>query len=203
MKTKIFLIRSAECEGNIKNILGESKNFAITEHGKRTIDVLTEYFKNERIYRIYSSESTMCLETVEKLSVELGLEIKKDKNLQEKFFGIYDGMTWEEIINNSQELKKFRKKKIEILGIPKQESTKQVEDRMLKVIENIAVENLGQNIIVVSHGVAIETFLRAVVGIPYSEEKDKYFQKNSAINIIVYDDELEQFEVKEVAKIIY
>ena len=110
---------------------------------------------------------------------------------------------WEEIIEKSPELKKFRKKKIEILGIPGQESTKQVEDRMLKVIEEIATENLGQNVVIVSHGVAIETFIRAVVGIPYSEEKDKYFQKNSAINLVIYDDEFEEFEIKEVSKIIY
>lgn len=203
MKTKIFLIRNAECERNTNNILGESKNYKITDYGKRTIDILTEYFKKEMIYNIYSSESTMCLETVEKIAEELNIEIKKEQDLREKFFGIYDGKKWEEVIEEVPELKKFRKKKIEILGIPGQESTKQVEDRMLSVMEKIAEENLGQNVLVVSHGVAIETFLRVVVGIPYSEEKDKYFQKNAAINLVVYDDEFEVFEVKEVAKIIY
>lgn len=203
MKTKIFLVRNAECEGNINNILGECENFGITEHGKKTIDVLTEYFQKQMIYNIYSSESTMCLETVEKLSQALGIEIKIEKDLREKSFGIYDGKKWDEIDIEQPELKKFRKKKIEILGIPGQESTKQVEDRMLSIMEKIAEENLGQNVLVVSHGVAIETFLRAVVGIPYLEEKDKYFQKNAAINVVVYDDEFEVFEVKEVAKIIY
>lgn len=203
MKTKIFLVRNAECEGNINNILGECENFRITEHGKKTIDVLTEYFQKQMIYNIYSSESTMCLETVEKLSQALGIEIKIEKDLREKSFGIYDGKKWDEIDIEQPELKKFRKKKIEILGIPGQESTKQVEDRMLSVMEKIAEENLGQNVLVISHGVAIETFLRAVVGIPYSEEKDKYFQKNAAINVVVYDDEFEVFEVKEVANIIY
>ena len=203
MRTKLFLIRNAECEGNINNILGESENFKITEHGKRTIEILTEYLKSKKIYSIYSSESTMCLETVEKLSRDLGIEIKIEKDLKEKSFGIYDGKNWEDIIKESPNLKKYRKKKIEILGVPNQESTKQVEDRMFKVMEKIAEENLGQNVVVVSHGVAIETFLRAVVGIPYSEEKDKYFQKNCAINLIIYDDEFEEFEVKEVSKIIY
>lgn len=203
MRTKLFLIRNAECEGNINNILGESENFKITEHGKRAIEILTEYLKSQKIYSIYSSKSTMCLETVEKLSKELGIEIKIEKDLKEKSFGIYDGKNWEDIIKESPNLKKYRKKKIEILGIPNQESTKQVEDRMFKVMEKIAEENLGQNVVIASHGVAIETFLRAVVGIPYSEEKDKYFQKNCAINIVVYDDEIEEFEVKEVSKIIY
>ncbi|MBP3597692.1 MAG: histidine phosphatase family protein [Clostridia bacterium] len=203
MKTKLFLVRNAECEGNINNILGESNNFKITEHGKKTIEVLTEYFKNEMIYNIYSSESTMCIETVDKIAQSLNIKIKIENELREKSFGIYDGKNWDEIIKEQPELKKFRKKKIEILGIPNQESTKQVADRMLKIMEKIAEENLGQNVIVVSHGVAIETFLRVVVGIPYSEEKDKYFQKNAAINVVIYDDEFEVFEVKEVAKIIY
>ena len=179
------------------------KEIAEKSNGKKTIEVLTEYFQNQMIYNIYSSESTMCLETVEKLAKNLGIEIKIEKELREKSFGIYDGKKWEEINVEQPELKKYRKKKIEILGIPNQESTKQVEDRMFKAMEKIAEENLGQNVVVVSHGVAIETFLRAVVGIPYSEEKDKYFQKNAAINVVVYDDEYEVFEVKEVAKIIY
>lgn len=203
MKTKIYLIRNAECFGNIDNILGEKNNYDITDKGYETIDVLTNYFKDKKISSIYSSCSTMCLETVEKLSKELNIEVKKVEGLREKSFGIYDGEKWENILKEAPSLKKYRKKKIEILGIPGQESTKQVEDRMFKVIDTIANDNLGQIVLIVSHGVAIETFLRSVVGVPYSEDKDKYFQKNSAINYIEYDEDVAEFEVKEVAKIIY
>lgn len=202
MKTKIYLIRSAECFGNIENILGEKNNYDITDKGYETIDSLTAYFKDKRISSIYSSLSTMCLETVEKISKELNIEVKKVEDLREKSFGIYDGEKWADVLKQAPSLKKYRKKKIEILGIPGQESTKQVEDRMFKVISEIANDNLGQNVLIVSHGVAIETFLRAVVGIPYSEDKDKYFQKNGAINYIEYDEDVDEFEVKEVAKII-
>lgn len=203
MKTKIYLIRNAECFGNIDNILGEKNNYDITDKGYETIDVLTGYFKDKKISSIYSSFSTMCLETVEKVSKELNIEVTKVEGLKEKSFGIYDGEKWENILKEAPSLKKYRKKKIEILGIPGQESTKQVEDRMFKVIDTIANNNLGQTVLIVSHGVAIEIFLRAVVGVPYSEDKDKYFQKNGAINYIEYDEDVEEFEVKEVAKIIY
>lgn len=203
MKTKIYLIRSAECLGNIEDILGEKNDYDITEKGYRTIDILTNYFKDKKISKIYSSKSTMCLKTVEKLSKELNIEIKKDENLREKFFGIYDGEKWSEVLKKAPNLKKYRKKKIEILGIPGQESTKQVEDRMFKIIGKIARRNLSSTVLIVSHGVAIETFLRAVVGIPYSEDKEKFFQKNSAINFLEYDEDLDEYELKEVSKIIY
>ncbi len=203
MKTKIYLIRNVECFGNIEKILGEKKNYDITSKGYEMIECLTEYFKTKKISNIYSSFSTVCLETVEKLAKELNIEVKKEKNLREKFFGIYDGKKWSEIIEEDPKLKKYRKKEIEILGIPNQESTKHVEDRMLKVITQIANENLGQNVLIVSHGVAIETFLRAVVGISNADDKEKYFQKNGAINYIEYDEDVDEFEVKEVAKIIY
>ena len=203
MKTKIYLIRNAECFGNIEKILGEKTNYDITAKGYEMIDSLTEYFKTKMISSIYSSNSTICLETVDKLAKELNIEVKKEKDLREKYFGIYDGKKWAEILEADPKLKKYRKKEIEILGIPNQESTKHVEDRMIKVITQIANDNLGQNVLIVSHGVAIETFLRAVVGISNADEKEKYFQKNGAINYIEYDEDLDEFEVKEVAKIIY
>ena len=203
MKTKIYLVRNAECKGNIENILGEEKNFDITPKGYQTIEKLNEYFKDKKIYSIYSSFSTMCLETVKNISENLKIEVKKENDLREKSFGIYDGEKWEDVLKKSPSLKKYRKKKIEILGIPGQESTKQVQDRMSKIIRKIARENLGQNVLIVSHGVAIETFLRAVVGVPYSEDKERYFQKNSAINYVEYDEDIDQFVVKEVSKIIY
>ena len=203
MKTKIYLIRSAECSGNIDNVLGEKNNYPITEKGYETINKLTDYFKDKKLFRIYSSLSTMCLETVDKLAKNLNIEVQKEEELREKSFGIYDGEKWDVVLKKSPELKKYRKKKIEILGIPNQESTKQVEDRMFKIIGKIARENLGQTVLIVSHGVSIETFLRAVVGIPYSEDKEKFFQKNSAVNYLEYDEDVDEFEVKEVAKILY
>ena len=203
MKTKIYLIRNAECVGNVEKILGEKTNYDITDKGYKMIDSLTEYFKTKKISSIYSSNSTICLETVEKLAKELDIEVKKEKDLKEKFFGIYDGKKWSEILELDPRLKQYKKKEIEILGIPNQESTKHVADRMIKVITQIANDNLGQNVLIVSHGVAIETFLRAVVGISNADEKEKYFQKNGAINYIEYDEDLDEFEVKEVAKIIY
>lgn len=203
MKTKIYLIRHAECFGNIEKILGEKNNYDITDKGYEMINALTEYLKNQKISSIYSSESTMCLETVEKLAKELNIEVKKEKDLREKYFGIYDGKKWSEIIEKEPWLKKYRKREIEILGIPNQETTKHVEDRMVKVITQIANENLGQNVLIVSHGVAIETFIRRVVDISNADDKEKYFQKIGAINYIEYDEEVDEFEVKEVAKIIY
>lgn len=202
MRTKIYLVRSVECIANKENILGEKNDYEITENGYKMIDNITEYFIDKKISGIYSSLSTMCLETVEKLAQKLNIEVKKEKDLKEKSFGIFDGEKWSEILKKDPSLKKYRKKKIEILGIPKQESTKHVEDRMASVIRKIAKENLGQVVLIASHGVAIETFLRAVVGVPYSDDKEKYFQKNGAINVLEYDEEIDEFEVKEVAKII-
>ena len=202
MKTKIYLVRNVECFGNIEEILGEKNNYPITDKGYENIKLLTEYFKTKKISNIYSSLSTMCLETVDILAKELNIKVNKVNDLREKFFGDFDGKKWENIFLEEPRLKKYRKKKIEILGIPNQESTKQVQDRMMKAITKIAIENLGQSVLVVSHGVAIETFIRAVVGISYSDDKEKYFQKNGAINYIEYDEEVDEFEVKEVAKIL-
>jgi len=89
------------------------------------------------------------------------------------------------------------------LGIPNQESTKQVEDRMFNSIRKIAKNNLGQTVLIVSHGIAIETYLRAVEGIQAEDYKAKFFQSNGSINLLEYDEEIDEFVIKEYSKIIY
>ena len=46
-----------------------------------------------------------------------------------------------------------------------------------------------------SHGVAIEAFIRKVNHEKFSENKEANSQKNTAINIIEYDIEKDNFEV--------
>ena len=86
------------------------------------------------------------------------------------------------------------------MGIPKQEKTEHVQERMMSVIKNLAEENLNKTILICSHGISIEAFLRGISKLPFNVDSKKYSQINTSINIICNNNENGQFEIKELNK---
>lgn len=191
--TTILLIRHAQCEGNIINALTGRTNFKLTDNGKeKAIDLISK-LKGYEIDKIYSSSSIRCIDTVKPLSEYFNLDIITDDNLMEKYFGIYDGITWEEVKKINPQIVIDKEKNNEIKGIIGQESTEQVRERMKAVIGRIVRENENKTIVICSHGCAIETFLRSIDNVKQTEQREKYAQHNAQVNLLEYKDN--KFEI--------
>ena len=144
----------------------------------------------------YSSQCTRSVETIKPLAELNNLEIIKKENLSEMYFGIYDGYTWDEVNKIDLSISNTQKSINEIAGIPGQETTEEVKNRMYNEILKIANENKGKTILIASHGVAIEAFLKKITGETFLENKDKNSQKNTSVNIVQYNEENNKFEIK-------
>ena len=66
---------------------------------------------------------------------------------------------------------------------------------MTNIIRKIAKENIGKTVLIGSHGVAIEAFLRGITEEPFCEKREEYSQKNTSINEIIYNSETDSFEI--------
>ena len=104
------------------------------------------------------------------------------------YFGIYDGMRWEDVNKINPEIDRLHIETNEIMGIPNQEKTQEVAERVYNCIERIAKENLQKVVLICSHGIAIESFLRKITNVPFTEQREEYSQKNTSINILEYDE---------------
>lgn len=191
--TKIILVRHAECEGNVTNSLTGRTDFQLTQLGRKMSQDLAKELKKYDIDAIYSSTSTRCIETVTPIAKYLELNITTSRELMEKYFGIYDGMTWEEVNRINPQILKNKKKYNEIKGIPEQETTKELESRIKKYIEKISKLNDGKTILICSHGCAIFSFLNSIKFIQNAEERSIYSQSNASINLLEYKNE--KFEI--------
>ena len=74
-------------------------------------------------------------------------------------------------------------------------------NRIYNYILKILKENEGKTILVSSHGVAIEAFLRKIENIKFRYEKEKFCQYNVAINELEYEDD--KFKIIRLADIEY
>ena len=194
--TNIYLIRHAQSIGNIEKRLTGRVDYPLTDEGNNQVKKLTNTLKDIHFDVAYSSPLSRAVETIKPLAELNNLKITKEDNLSEMYFGIYDGYKWDKVNEIDLSISNNRVKTNEISGIPNQEDTKQVEDRMYKVISDITDNNKGKTILMASHGVAIEAFLRKISGEPFNINKQEYSQKNTSINIVQYDEENDKFEIK-------
>ena len=201
IKTRIFIVRHTETVGNIEKRLTGRQDYEVTPRGEKLIQKLTTELSNIKFDKIYSSTSGRSIRTVENLAKLNNLEIETKEDLCEMYFGKYDGWKWEDVNRIQPEIKQRQNEINEISGIEEQETMKHVADRMDKCIRNIVQANIGKTILISSHGVAIEAFLRKISGIPFNQEREKFCQYNVAINELEYEND--KFKINQLANIDY
>lgn len=201
MRTRIFLIRHTETIGNVEKRLTGRKDYSLTDKGKELVDRLTDFLKEIKFDYAYSSTSMRTVKTIKPLAKLNKIKIMQLQDLCEMYFGIYDGWKWEEVNKIHPEIKENQSKTNEIYGIAQQETMKEVAERMYRCIEKIAREHIGKTILICSHGVAIEAFLRKILDIPFKDERKKFCQHNVAVNEIEFENE--KFSIKQLANIDY
>ena len=196
MNTKIYLIRHTQTVGNIERRLTGRNDYEITKKGQEYINKLTDRLRNIKFDRVYSSKSKRAIKTVDPLAKLNGLEIEETDNLCEMYFGIYDGMKWDDVNKINPQIKQTQDIINEIAGIPKQETTEEVTNRMYSYIREVAIKDSGKTILMASHGVAIEAFVRKIKNEKFSDNIEENSQKNTSVNIINYNKKDDKFEVE-------
>lgn len=201
MKTRLFIVRHTETIGNVEKRLTGRKDYEITANGEILIQRLTRELENIKFDKIYSSTSGRAIKTIEQIANKQKLKIEESDELCEMYFGIYDGWKWEDVNKIQPEIKQKQNEINEIIGIPKQEGMEETANRMYNYIFKIVKENEGKTILISSHGVAIEAFLRKIENIKFKYERKKFCQHNVAINELEYENN--KFKIIRLADIDY
>ena len=201
MKTRLFIVRHTETIGNIEKRLTGRKDYEITENGQILIQKLTKELENIKFDKIYSSTSGRAIKTIEQIANKQKLKIEESDELCEMYFGKYDGWKWEDVNKIQPEIKQKQNEINEIIGIPKQESMEETANRIYDYILRILKDNEGKTILVSSHGIAIEAFLRKIENVKFRYEREKFCQHNVAINELEYENN--KFKIIRLADINY
>ena len=186
-KTKLYIVRHTETIGNVEKRLTGRQDYQITKKGYNEIRALNKELENVKFDVAYSSKEKRTKKTIQDLANENKIEIKELEDLDEMYFGMYDGWKWEDINKIDSSIKKKQIITNQITGIDGQENSSQVANRMYKCITNICKENEGKTILICSHGVAIESFLRYIAHKPWKKSRKQFCQKNVAINELEYN----------------
>ena len=186
--TTIYLIRHAEAEGNLhRRIQGQYDGF-ITGRGRRQIAALAERFRDIRVDSLWSSDLYRTRATAGAiLKYHPGLTLHTTPRLREIGLGQWEDELWGNVERDTPELLEAFNHAPERWHVEGAESFRELQQRILSIITDIALLNEGKTVVIVCHGTAIRTLHCAVLGVPLSEIGTVAHGDNTAVSLLRYE----------------
>ena len=153
----IYLVRHGESQANVSKRFSGITDVELTEKGALQATRAGNKLKGKRIDRIFSSPLKRARHTAELIADEIGFN-KKDiiieKSLTEVNFGIFENLTWEEILeqyaDESEKWIEFKHK----YKFPKGEGYSDIISRISDFMDNVT-----DNSLIVTHYGVIQSIL--------------------------------------------
>ena len=162
--TTLFLIRHASCEGLGQTLWGRTPGVCLNEKGEMQAQHLANRFQNIRLDAIYISPLVRALQTAAVIAHTTNLEVQKSDAANEINFGAWTGKTFEEL-HTDEQWRRFNSHR-SMTTIPCGESFLEVQNRIVKEIEELALHHGNTQIAIVSHADVIRAAVAYFAGTP-------------------------------------
>lgn len=154
---KLILIRHGETLWNKEGRVQGTSDIELSDIGMNQAGLLASSLKNQHIEAIYSSPLKRALRTAQIINEFHSLQIHTYKELMEMDQGIFEGLSFKELMNDKKDfLKKWIADPASV-KMPKGESLTELQDRAWRIVEHIISQ--GKNALVVSHNFTIAAIL--------------------------------------------
>lgn len=168
--TTIYFIRHAKPDFPSDRIYCDAReNPALTVEGQQQAETSAEYLANESIEVIYASPLARACQTADYLAKRLEIEIKTDPNLQERAFGIWDGLYFSEI--EQQYPDQYQAWKRDQVGFTPEggETMRDVSARVERVLHEIIQRHQGGTVAIFTHMGPIRLAVTRAFEIPMTQ----------------------------------
>lgn len=180
--TELYLIRHAEAEGNLYRRMDGQYNSGVTELGLRQIAALGERFRDIPLDAVYASDLVRTMETAAVLCRQKNLPLHLDPRLREINVGILEHMPFgNAAAEYPEEMRRFSENPT-TAWCQGAEHLGQVGDRALAALREIAAQNPGRRVAVVSHRIVIGTVLSRLL-----PETMQGWSTNTAVSLLTYE----------------
>lgn len=163
--TQLILIRHGETLWNRELRMQGHRDSPLTDTGMHQARRLGQRLADLSFSRLYSSDLGRAYETARSVAGVTGHEIATDARLRERHFGVFEGLTGDEIAARFPDEFKCFKSRNPAFVVPGGESAQQFRERCLAGLEDIADRNSGATVVVVTHGLVLDIAYREAHGI--------------------------------------
>ena len=164
--TRFCMVRHGQTDWNLEGRYQGQSDVPLNAAGLAQARALAQDLKNEHFDAIYSSDLTRAIETANAIAaLHDHLSVNLDTRLREINQGQWEGVQVEEIRNRYEHLWQIRKADPASLRPPGGETVREVQQRVEQALNEIANLYPTENILIVSHGLALATILCTVKGV--------------------------------------
>ena len=181
------MIRHGETEWNSQKRMQGHSNSDLSSVGQAQIQALGQWMKNVPFDLIYSSDSLRAKQTAESITQFSGHELQFDQRLREKNLGVFEGLTSEEARERHPEVFRLFKTAGSKYVIDEGESTQQLQDRALEIVNEIRIKHPEERVLLVTHGGFIRVVMKHSLGLSL-ETPTRFLIRNTGVFRLVWED---------------
>ena len=196
--TRLILIRHGQSLANEQDKFAGQTDVPLTELGKMQARCAAEYIiKREKIDKIYSSDLQRAHDTAFPVSELTGLPINDVKGLREICAGVWEGRLVSEIIREYEKEFDTWRNDFSNARLPEGESVREVYERVVPFVKQLAKENDGLTLVLASHATPVRAVECNSRGWGWERMADVPFVNNTAISIVEYDEKTDTLSLIE------
>lgn len=193
---KLYIVRHGETEWNVIKRFQGQLNTPLTEKGMEKLRKTGKKLENVLFDEVYTSELGRTVASAEIILNENNgyknnkLELQKLAELNEVYFGVWQGLTYEEVFlkypeegnNYFYNVKNYKAENVEA------EKLEDALERFLKGINKILDRHESGNILVVTHGTVLEMFMNYVANDSIFDIDERTLMGNGDYKVFSYKD---------------
>ena len=193
---KLYIVRHGETEWNVIKRFQGQLNTPLTEKGMEKLRKTGKKLENVLFDEVYTSELGRTVASAEIILNENNgyknnkLELQKLAELNEVYFGVWQGLTYEEVFlkypeegnNYFYNVKNYNAENVEA------ENLKDALERFLKGINKILDSHESGNILIVTHGTVFEMFMNYVANDSIFDIDERTLMGNGDYKVFSYKD---------------
>lgn len=171
MTTRLCIVRHGETAWNAEHRVQGQLDVPLNAVGHAQASAAAKVLAQERFDVAYSSDLSRARQTAAPTVERLSLELRLDKDLRERHYGIFERLTYAEVkVRFPEDYARFEARDPEY-AFRSGESLKDFSARSIAVLSKIVAQHENQRILVFTHGGVLDKLYRFITGLPISAER--------------------------------
>lgn len=182
--TTVILVRHGESTANGKGFFAGQLDIPLSEKGMQQAKCVAEYIaKNYQVDKVYSSDLSRAYDTAKPIAEKVGLAITSEAMLREICSGDWQGLTFDTLQEKYADKYGVWLTDIGNAVCPSGETVKELYNRIVMTVLNIAKENDGKTIVVVTHATPIRALCCCARGFGAENMKNVPWVSNASLTV--------------------
>lgn len=188
MKTTLIFVRHGESEANGNGFFAGQSDIALSPRGLQQAELTAHFIsKNFQVDAVYASDLQRAACTAIPIAKQCGKELNKAPQLREIFAGQWQGMCFDQLQTEHADTYSTWLQDIGNAHPAGGESVKALSERIWAAVEDIARQEQGKTVAIVTHATPIRALLCKLKGFDLSQMKNIPWVSNASVTVVTYD----------------